>query len=379
MKCNKILAATVAAALAAPLQAFADTANFNWYGNFDVSDDSINTGTATKGTPGTTSNRVSSNTSFIGVKGSVAAGDGLSAIWQVESLLSLGDSAANGTNGTGYLANRNSFVGLKSDRYGTIFAGRNDTPYKLSTRLFDQFDRGIADNRSIMGGSTGASAKSSFDGRQDQVVAYVSPSLEGVTVAAAHVNLSPTVSTGGTFQGSAISVAAWYNANGLYATLAYELHDLQAQASGTGSEHATKLGLGYTQEGAYTVGFAAEQTSDNLGAAAANLYGHNAYYVSGRFYVGSAGAIKAAFTDASNLAGGNAANTGARQYSLGYDYILNKNVTVYALYTKLSNESAAGYSLSVSNGTAASIGGPSTISGIGASPSALGVGVLVTF
>jgi predicted porin len=383
MKRNKILAAAIVAAFLTPLQSFADTANVNVYGNFDVSYDSINTGTATNGTHGTTSNRVSSNTSFIGFKGSVEADEGLSAIWQVESLVNVGDSAANGTptgattnNGIGYLGNRNTFVGLKSDGYGTVFAGRNDTPYRLSTRRFDVFDRGIADNRSILGGSNVA-AKASFDGRQDQVVAYISPSLGGVTVAAAHVNLSPTVSTGGTFQGNATSVAAWYNANGFYGTLAYELHDLQAQVGGTGSEHADKLGAGYTQDGVYSVGFVAEKTGDNLGTSGADKFGHNAYYLSGKLYVGSAGAIKAAFTDAGNIGG--AANTGVKQYSLGYDHSLNKRTTLYALYTKLSNESAAGYSLSISNGTAASIGGPSTIAGTGASPSALAAGVLVTF
>jgi predicted porin len=182
MKRNKILAASIITAFFLPLQAVADTANVNVYGNFDVSYDSIDTGTATNGTHGTTSNRVSSNTSFIGVKGSVDASDGLSAIWQVESLVNVGDAAANGThsgattnNGIGYLGSRNTFAGLKSDSYGTVFAGRNDTPYRLSTRRFNVFDRGIADNRSILGGSNVA-AKSSFDGRQDQVVAYVSPS-----------------------------------------------------------------------------------------------------------------------------------------------------------------------------------------------------------
>ncbi|MGA7750458.1 MAG: porin, partial [Gallionella sp.] len=334
---------------------------------------------------GTTTNRVSSNTSFIGVKGSVDAGDSLSAVWQVESLINIGDSAANGTvngvnSGIGYLGTRNTYAGLKSDSYGTVLAGRNDTPYRLSTRRFDVFDRGIADNRSILGGSNVA-AKVDFDGRQDQLVEYISPSLGGVTVAAAHINLSPTVNISGPYQGNAESVAGWYDANGLYGSLAYELHNLQNSTTSDylGSEHATRLGFGYTQEGAFTVGFVAEQTSDDLGTGGADLYGHNAYYLSGKVYVGSAGAIKAAFTDASNLGGGNTANTGAGQATLGYDYSLNKRITLYALYTKLSNESAAGYSLSIYNGTAASIGGPSTIVGTGASPSALAAGVLVTF
>ena len=387
---KRILFAVIAAASA---PAFADTPNVNVYGNFDVSYDSIKTGTSTKGVTGTTSNRVSSNTSFLGVRGSVDAGDGLSAIWQVESLIDIGDSAANGTStSVGYLGTRNTYAGLKSDSYGTVLAGRYDTPYRLSTRRLDVFDRGIADNRSILGGypatkafgtipATPGTAGASFDGRQDQVLAYISPSLAGVTIAAAHVNLNPTVNVGGPYQGNATSVAGWYDANGFYGALAYELHNLQNSANSTflGSEHAARIGLGYAQEGAFTVGFVAEKTSDNLGTGGVNLYGHNAYYISGKVYVGSAGAIKAAVTRAGSIGGGNTANTGARQYSLGYDYGLNKRTTLYALYTRLKNESAAGYGLSIYNGTAASVGGPSTISGTGASPSALAAGVLITF
>ncbi len=379
---NGILFA-VAAAISAP--AWADTANVEVYGNFDVSYDSIKTGTSAKGISGTTSNRVSSNTSFVGLRGSADAGDGLSVIWQVESLIAVGDSAVNGTNGgvnsgIGYLGTRNTFVGLQSGSYGKVLAGRYDTPYRLSTRPLDFFDRGIADNRSILGGSNVA-AKLSFDGRQDQVVACISPSLGGVTIAAAHANLNPTVNTSGPYQGNATSVAGWYGAGALYAALAYEQHNLQnvATAGFWGSEYAARFGLGYTEEGSFALGFVAEKTSDNLGGGGSNLYGHNAYYVSGRVNVGVADAIKAAFTHAGNIGGGTAANTGAKQYSLGYDHSLNKRTTLYALYTKLQNASAASYSLSIYNGTAASVGGPSTLAGVGASPSALAAGVRVTF
>jgi len=387
MKYYKLSATILIIALTSPQQGIADTTNANIYGNFDVSYDSINTGYATNGKAGTTSNRVSSNTSFIGVKGSTDSIEGLSAIWQVESLISVGDSALNGTptgeitnNGIGYLGNRNTFVGIMSERFGTVFAGRNDTPYRLSTRRFDVFDRGIADNRSIFGGSNVA-AKVAFDGRQDQLVEYVSPTLASITIALAYINLNPSVNLGSQYQGNATSVATWYSANGYYGALAYELHNLQntADFSYLGKEHAIKLGVGYTQGGIFTVGLAVESTSDNLGTAKTNFYGHNAYYLSAKYYVSSASSFKAAITDAGNLGGGNTADTGAKQTTLGYDYILGKRTTLYVLYTKLCNASAANYSLSIYNGAASSIGGPSTVAGTGASPSALAMGVLVTF
>src|SRR5665811_1711022 len=146
MKRNKILAAAIVAALTSPLQAIADTANVNVYGKFDLSYDLVNTGTATNGTAGTTVGRVSSNTSRIGLKGSEDIGDGLSAIWQVESQLYVGDATV-ATLGT-----RNTYAGFKGDSFGTVLAGRHDTPYRLSTRRLDVFPDGVADNRSIFGG-----------------------------------------------------------------------------------------------------------------------------------------------------------------------------------------------------------------------------------
>lgn len=374
------LTTAILAALFAPVTAFADIANVDIYGNFDVSYDSINTGTATKGTQGTTSARISSNTSFLGVKGTVDAGSGLKALWQAETLINVGNTAANANNNGGTLGNRNTYVGLKSEDYGTLVIGRYDTPYRLSTRLFDAFDRGIADNRSILGGSNVA-AKISFDGRQDQLIGYTSPNLHGALFSVARANLNPTVNLGGQYQGNATSLAAWYRTDGYYGTLAYERHNLQnaANSSYLGSESAVKLGAGYTRDGKYTVGLFIEQTKDNIGTGGANLYGHSTYYLSGKYFTGEAGAIKAAYTRAGNLGGGNTANTGATQTTVGYDYYLNKRVTLYALYTRLNNAPAANYSLSIYNGTAASVGGPGTIAGTGASPSALAAGMLITF
>ena len=396
MKNKRILFAVITA-LSAP--AFADTANVTVYGKVDASYDSINTGTATNGTTGVTSNRVSSNTTYLGFKGSDDLGDGLSGIWQIESSINVGYSAA--TINTVEIGTRNTFLGLKNDSLGTVLAGRHDTPYKLSTRRFDQFADGIADNRSILGGlanvtasATAAGVKGSaaaaFDGRQDQVVAYISPNLGGLTVAAAHVNLVPTQNTVAAAQNkNATSVAAWYDANGFYGSLAYEVHsDLTVNAAGTAtSENATKLGLGYTLDGVFSIGAVAEKTKDNLAAAASvnglggNLYGHSAVYLSGKINVGSTDAIKLAYTKANTV--GNQIGTGARQFSLGFDHSLSKRTTVYVLGTKLINQTNAGYSLSGN----ASVGGASTLPGgttlnqtvTGASPSAIAIGAKVTF
>ena len=58
--------------------------------------------------------------SRIGVKGSEDLGNGLKAIWQVESRIHLGNGKDKGDT----LANRDSFIGLQHDTYGTVRAGR---------------------------------------------------------------------------------------------------------------------------------------------------------------------------------------------------------------------------------------------------------------
>ncbi len=400
---KKIIALAIAAAISAP--AFADTSNVTVYGIADVSYDSIKTGTPTAAgaAAGVTSNRVSSNTSRLGLKGSEDLGDGLSAVWQIESLINIGDNSA--TAGT-TIGTRNTFAGLSSASAGTVVLGRHDTPYKISTRAYDLFGDGIADNRAIMGGNSfatvnangtlatsgayQATAAASFDGRQNQVLAYISPKLGGVaTLAIGYVNLNPAQNTTASNKSTATSVAGMFDiGSGFGAALAYEVHDVTtiavAPLAAGAKEKATKLGLSYAQD-AFAVNFAYEKTSDNfgsvLGAATAggDLWGHNAYYLSGKYSVTANDTIKAAFTKASTLAmAGTAAsaNTDAKQFTVGYDHSLSKRTYVYALYTKLTNGSAAGYSLG--SGTS-SVGGVTTSAGLGASPSALAFGMRHTF
>jgi predicted porin len=399
---KKIIALAIAAAISAP--AFADTSNVTVYGKFDVSYNSINTGTSTAAAAGVTDRRLSSNTSLIGLKGSEDLGNGSSAIWQVESLVSPG---AAGSTGTG-LGGRNTFIGLNNADMGTVVMGRHDTPYKIATRAYDIFGDGVADNRSIMGGynsnpaagalaGSGAfgTAASSFDGRQDQVLAYISPKLaDMVTLAVGYVNLNTLATANiaagsngaavatnlGAFSGvqsakvnvngknDAISAAAILGTGALTGSLAYEKHTLNAAAAGA-SEKATKLGLGYTMD-AFVVGFAYEKIAGST-VGGLNAEDHNAYYLSGKYSFGS-DAVKVAYTKAGNL--NNVANTGAKQFSLGYDHSLTKRTTVYAMYSKISNDSAAGYMLS-SNGTA----GAASSAGLGASPSAVAFGLKHTF
>jgi predicted porin len=382
---KRIIAAAVAATISAP--AFADSNNVTIYGVANVSYDVVSTGTNAAGTAGVRAYKVSSNTSRFGLKGKEDLGDGLSAIWQIEQLIAIDN--AGGTVGT-----RNTYAGLKSESTGTVLLGRHDTPYKLSTRKLDQFADTIADNRSLLGGvsavaattsanaaASGKSAFQSFDGRPADVVVYISPSVRGITGAVAYVAGAETSTTAGQAKGGEWSLAGWYDVAPFYASLAHEVHKPGTAGTGTAAalaglattglrESATRLGLGYTLN-AVTLGLVYERTTDNFGAAEANLLGHTAFYISGKYSFGN-DEVKLGYTKTGNL--GVAANTGASQLSLGYDHSLSKRSTLFALYTKLTNDTAVNYGLST-NGT----GGSNTQNGAGASPSAFSLGLKHTF
>jgi predicted porin len=385
---KKIIALAVASALVAPA-AFADTSNVNVYGVANVSYDLVTTKAAAGN--GVTTNKVSSNTSRIGLKGSEDLGDGLSAIWQVESLINIDNAGGTGPNGAAgtagvtpvqggnTLGGRNTFAGLSSATAGTVIMGRHDTPYNISTRKFDLFTDGLADNRSLMGGN-GGTAAAAFDGRQPDVIAYISPSMGGFTGAIAYLNLAEAANTAAAKKASAWSMAGMFSMDAFYASLAYEVHNIDAllPAAQTAKESAWKLGLAYTQD-AINVNFAYEKTSDNvggtaiapLGAAGSNWFGHSAYYLSGKYSFGN-DAVKAAYTKLGNLGGTPA--TGASQFSLGYDHSLSKRTTVYALYTVVKSDTGTNFGLSTI-GT----GGANTVIGLGNNPSALSFGMKHTF
>lgn len=364
----------IATSLAIPVPALADTANVSLYGVANVSYDFFKTGTSTSGIRGTTTDKVSSNASRVGLKGSEDLGDGLSANWQIESAIAL-------DNAGGTFATRNSFAALSHRDYGSLLLGRYDTPYKISTRRLDNFADSIGDNRSLMGSITGTSASAAFDGRQPDVFAYTTPLMAGFSAAVARVNLAETTVKATDAKATATSLAGMYESGMLYGILAYETHHLDTVRIG-GTESAWKAGLGYTLAD-YSFGLAYEKSSDTLGgatsptactamAAGANCLGHNALYLTGKYSFDS-NAVKVAYTKVGNLGG--AANTGAKQFALGYDHRMSKRTTLYVVYTKLTNDSKANYGL----GNSAFSSAATASIGAGAAPSALSLGMKLVF
>lgn len=320
----------IALAVVGAFTAQAAMADTTIYGAANVSIDVVNNGAVTNSQ---STNHVSSNVSKLGFKGSEDLGDGLSAVYQIEQQINIDNPATANTFGS-----RNTFAGLSSASMGTVLLGRHDTPYKLATRGLDVFGDTVADNRSLMGMTV---VGVSEDARLNNVIAYISPAMSGLTVAVATVTGAETATNGST-KGGAWSLAGMYGAGPINASLSYQVIDVGSAGSGdmggfgglsaNDKVKSWKLGGGYTMD-AIQVNAIYEKISSNL---AADPAARSAFYLAGKFSISASDAVKAAYTSAGKEGG--VVNSESTQFSLGYDHSLSKATTVYALYSKLSNK-----------------------------------------
>lgn len=340
---KKIIALAVASALVAPA-AFAEV---SVYGKADLGIGSTSNGTVTN-------TQLASQVTKIGFKGSENLGDGLSAVWQIEQQIDINNAGGpNSTKNT--LASRNSFLGLKSDSAGTVLMGRHDTPYKIATRNLDVFGDQFADNRHIMGG-VGLNAGGTMDARPGNVIAYITPNLNGFTGAGAYAVNTSTATTAAQDKGTIWSLAGMYDQGPFYGAIAYQKigfsNVVGAQYVGVSGDSvkAWKIGAGYTMD-AFKLNAVYEKISSSIGGA--NTLGRSNYNLSGVYSFGNDD-VKLAYTVAGNTNG--VAATGAKMIGVGYDHNFSKTTSVYAQYNRIANDSGAAYGFNTAATTAAQAG-----------------------
>ncbi len=357
---KRILAMAVAAAFVAPA-AFADV---TVYGKADVALAITDDGS-------TSTTQVSSQVTKLGFKGAEDLGGGTSAIWQIEQQIDIDNTSATGAKNS--FGSRNSFAGLKGDNWGTLLMGKHDTPYKIATRSLDVFSDQLPDNRSLMGGGSGGA----HDARLGDVVAYISPAMSGFTAAAAYVAGAETPISGAT-KGSAWSLAGMYSDGPIYASIAYQTITYGDAGTGTLSGgafagddkfDAFKIGASY-QLDALKLNAVYERVGSS-GSGIGDALDRNDYYLAGVYDLGGDD-VKLAYGKAgdSNSVG----STGASQVSVGYDHMLSKNTSLYAQYTKISNDSGAGFGITNAGSTAGI-----KAAGLGMDPSAWAFGMKTSF
>lgn len=337
-----ILAASVAAALALPAAAVADT---TFYGQIDMSVDSIDDGNERE-------SYLSSNSSRLGVKGSEDLGGGLAVLFQLEGSIGWdGGSTTNqnsgGANQDRFGPTRDSFVGLRGD-FGTFRAGYlpgvNQWVYDANL-----FANSIGDPSTMTAFGFGG-------GRWSNAVQYISPDINGLDVAFTHA-----------FDEDAdVSADRWiargtYNNGPLFVGLTY-----LNQKRDSASDDKTTIALtgAYDFDGFKLVGSFSKD--DNIGDGTQD---RDIWSIGGSVAAGG-GNARLQYTGADDLSG--TSNTGGDMWAIGYDYPLSKRTTVYANYAKVDNGGAAAF-------RAASRWGHGESPGVDGDNSALSLGIVHKF
>lgn len=310
---KKILAVAVSMAMFAGASA-AMAGEAEVYGKAHVSIDSADNGAS--GAAAKDSLYMSSNSSRLGVKGAEDLGGGLKAVFQYETTFDVVD-------GGSISGNRNSYVGLNGG-FGTVVAGRHDTPYKTVGRKFDLFGDTVADSRNIINDAGN-------DLRPGNVLAWLSNDLGGVKLAVAYVLED------GTKNGSATSVSAIFSQGPLMLAGAYQSVEKGIWGTADGST-AFRLGAGYKM-GAMKVNALYESDSNakgvkkqdytNMGLGVAYKVGSNSFKA--QYYM----------ADAEVNSNKNTAN----MLALGVDHGFSKNTTIYAVYAMMNNDKGAKFNL----------------------------------
>ncbi len=329
---KKLIALAVASVLAAPLAA---QAGVEIYGQARMSlDFSSNNDPVAANDDSAIA--VSSNKSRIGFRGDEDLGGGLKALWLFEQLVAFDTSVWGGS--------RDAYLGLDG-AFGTVLAGRINTPYKMSTQGMDIFANTRGDYNGIIGAVN--SSTTTFNNRFSNSIQYKTPEMSGfkgalaysVNTGASGDNLPRTSATG---DQDAYSLSGSFTQGPFFVTAAYEALNNQGAAftpPTTSLDDATawKIAGTFTLGGMTT--FGAMWESADLGGTNND---RDAFYLNVAHKM-DALTLKAAFTSADDVGG--LANTGATQFALGASYALSKTTEAYALYTMVGNDSAARYTV----------------------------------
>jgi predicted porin len=321
------------------------------YGQAKVSYDMIDTGAT--GTADGKLNKISSNSSRFGVKGSEDLGDGLNAVFQLELQINLDGTqttvvssvtpspVTSKTTDIDKITYRNSFLGLSHKAAGTLLLGIYDTPYKTSTSRLDLFADSMGDYNAVVGTVNGTA---NFELRAKDSIVYLSPSWSGISFALSRSTTGSETNNNSAGNASLSSASVSYDAKPVYFSAAYEIHkNGYTTWDSDGSENkGTKFGAGLTF-GNTKISAVYEMIKDKKSNSDKT---RNAWYIAASQTFGKE-TIKIAYANASD--GDNpATKTGATWMAVGIDHALSKRATVYALYAQTKNETNATYGLGTS-------------------------------
>lgn len=363
---KKIIALAVAGLSAT---AFAQS-NVTVYGVADATFDVISISSGSTAARNINYNRVSTNSSLIGFKGSEDLGGGLSAVFQFESGVGFDNLGALG-------ATRDSFVGVAGG-FGTVILGNITGPTRAFGGAVDVNDgaTGTGSNAAIIGklGNVltgrldttqtggGATAQvtntiarssiqaSAFDTRFANAIAYVSPTFGGgFTVIGGYVaNEGKNDAAGSVNNASAYDLGLKYANGPILVGLSHA--DVRLDNATDTVAKNTRLVASYDL-GVASVRALYDRTSADTNA---NLnVDQNVWGLGVVYKVTATGNLLAQYYRAQDVKGsaglGAGSSTGAKFWELGYEHNLSKRTMLKASYTRLDNDTNASYDLGINS------------------------------
>jgi predicted porin len=319
--------------------------------------------------------RITVGTTNWGFRGYESLGGDLKLVWQLESGFQIDQNTGPG------LGARDSKVGLRN-RFGEIFMGQWDTPYKYISLPVNPLRGGYVFDRTAITGNPGmgvgntttqftrigAKPDASFDRRQGNSVQYWSPNWGGLSFRVGYSvdeQAGSIVAGGPVLKPVVFAASAQYDVGTLSLRYAYEEHkdyfgltQLGGSAAGTATNSGSK-DRGHKVVGLWRFGNTRltgmyerleYKNSDNL-AGAVKSYKRNAWYgVIEQFFANKSSVFvsygRAAEGDCERAGGVSCVTNGlgANYMTAGYIYRFSKRTEVFAMYYRLVNEENAQYS-----------------------------------
>ncbi len=247
--------------------------------------------------------KLNSNASRVGVKGKTEISDGLYAIYKAEFEMCIDDGDCKGQT----FSQRNIMAGIRGD-FGTVWAGKHDSPTKLAQNKIDLFNDLEGD------------IKNTFEGenRVSNIVAYTSPKVNGFSATVAMIP-----GEGSDFDEDGNDDTGL--ADGISYSISYDMDNLYIAVAGdqdVDKQDLLRVVAQYKMD-ALKLGFMYQQNEDNL-----NSKDESGYFISAAYKMDKT-TLKAQYGTIEDDVDGDEKET----LSLGADYKMAKNTKVYVFYT----------------------------------------------
>jgi len=356
---NKTVATVLAAALAVPMSALAQT-SVTITGFFKVSYEYIKLGDFS-GAGKSSEDRVVDDLSRIYFRIVEDLGGGLQAIGQVEWRLNFpaGTDATNGAN----------WVGLRSKRFGTLRLGRNDLHYNQTPSTIISKGSLRAWNTSIIAAAGGGGTIIASGSRTPNLVYYETPKWGGFDMIAAYstnpLNAQEADISSGTRKGWGINIAPRYMTPDW--GVVYSYWDAK-QDNSPAHQQASRV-WGFYQLKRFRVGAAYDWSKIENDVTGATTSKRQAWSIPLSYQTGKHNfwLEYSQARDDSKTAG----NDGAKMLALAYAYDFSRRTSIGLTYARISNDAAAVYNLW--NSAAAQGGSADAVVAPGEDPSIVGV------